>query len=1110
VQRPAGLQVTNVIPSVPEVAAYSNVPWTIAVVLQNTGVAAVALDTPEVADIAITINNQMPPGFTIEAPAALSRNGSLELPGGQIDTLVYTVTSTGSRDGAATIKAEIAGKDKNNEQRLNATRNGQITVKTTAYVKIEVTRPVVHNFFELSNVGLVNTNQNFAIEVELVTNGNSEIQLPRQTIATLPQNTSQKVNFSVTAAALPDNVPETFVARILAATAAQSGGAAAIFRGADTTAQVRIQLPAELTVEVSSEYNNLATNQVFDLNAVVSNRLNAAAVNQSGRLTLILPDGAGFTIEDQGPFERAFVPGQKVAWRLRAPLNPTTAPLIVNMTTVPLDLNSEAPAAVVKSADSALVNVVFSNLSINKSAIVHPDGAKDGVVSTGQTFKIESALSFSEDLGNDTNRKITLNLPLNAGYTFKAGSQATIFNFGELVSWEILAPQNLPVEARWFLIDAEGRPGASELETAQDSIRVQTVPGATMSFEVKIDKGPSPDSSNTLTVNQGFFIKATLRNLGTAAAVDTANVRLQLGETGVTTTDSLEKKIYIPRGENSGVVEWVAKAPPVRTPASELTVQLINQLKDENTNNTAPWNQGNPQNVINVTVVTDSVGTLFVEQLVIDRPTGAADNTLSTRQEFTVSAKIAGRNLINLKADLIVPPGFGFVVDEDKIQEFDDWDGVDYVTWRVLAPTDRAMDQSIRVEVKADDKNSLESVQSTSPSLVIDVVTRAELLLDAAITGPTSVSLDNVASIGQSFEIEARLDNRGEADTVGTGSISLALPLGYTTNEPLTKTTSNGHAVWQVTARSTPSAAAEVITLTLLQPFPNDENTGEDAQVIGIQKTLSIRTEEPSLTVTDISAGLGIKGGPVINQQKSVPVLGFDWHNEGDEGSSNIVIKGLRFYVVDRQSTELLPNAGISRIQVVAGDNPGKVFGQLTEIPNTNPLTLNFTISDTVLGGGSKQATVLIDVANNATAGDFFLTVRSGDDIIAENADPPSRRVQVNLSGGTIMSAASVLSSANYEDSFFNYPNPLRQGITTFSYSLPQSSDVDFRIFTMLGELVYARSYKSTDPQGLAGPHKDIVWNGKNGNDDRVFNGAYLAVLKTNAGTVKTKVAVVQ
>ncbi len=1130
VQRRAELAIVSVNPSAAVVPAESNNPWTIPVVLRNNGGAAIALNPPIDDNLTITIDGAQQNDYTIVPPAFLSRNGNLILPGGEIDTLLYRVDNTGRRGGAATIHALIAGKDRNNNLALSAEKNGEVRIETIASVKITFTRPIVNHFFQNSNVGSVNTNQNFAIEVEvenssledvrdvlveLVSSTNSShIPAQQQTIVSLPQRQQRQIRFEVIAAATPDNQPENFVARVLDATAAISGGRANINRGADTTAQVRIQLPAELALEVNADFNNLTTNQIFELNAEVSNLPNAAEVDQSGRLTLSLPEGSGFTILDPG-MEQPFNPGQRVVWRLQAPDSATAGPLAVNMTTVPRDLNSAASAIVAKSADSALVNVVFSNLNISKSVIIDPEGAKDGVVSTGQTFKIESSLAFSKDLAQ---KKITLTLPSNTGYEFRSGSSATIFDFSAQESWEILVP-GAPVDTRSFIIKAEGvtENGTGVPVTNSDTVRVQAVQQATLDFSVKLIK-PGQDTTGALTVDQTFTIRATLANQGVAAAVDTATVRLQLGETGVTTTDDLEKKIYISSG-SSGVVEWIAQAPPIPTPESILTVQLLNRLNDENSGGPAVWNRGIDNSVINKAVRTDSVGTLFVDQLYIYEPAGAADNTLSTQQEFRVRALIKGRNLTTLRAELVVPAGFSFVNEADRIQRFDSLDVETSRVWQMRAPRNRLSQQQIYVTVTGKDANSGSEVSSISSNLVVDIVESADLFLSASITYPQSVALDNVASIGQPFEITAILENRGEADTVGAGSINLVLPAGYTTAEPLAKTTINSQARWQVTARNTPSVVAEVITLTLNKPYPNDRNTGDEAPASVVERTLNIRTEETILTVTDISASQGIKAGPVISQQKGIPVLALDWRNEGNEGSSNIVMKTLKFYVVNSQNQDLPPNAAVARVQVVAGDDPNKVLGQLTEIPNTNPLTLNFAIIDTVFGGASKQATILVDVANAATADDFFLTVRSGNDIIAENADSPSKQVQVNLAGGTITSVAAVLSSANYEDSFYNYPNPfstVRNGRTTFNYSLPQDSEVDFRIFTLLGELVYTKSFKSTDPQGKAGARTNgvsqgfIEWDGRNGNGDLVFNGVYMAVLKTSAGTVTTKVAVVK
>ena len=111
-----------------------------------------------------------------------------------------------------------------------------------------------------------------------------------------------------------------------------------------------------------------------------------------------------------------------------------------------------------------------------------------------------------------------------------------------------------------------------------------------------------------------------------------------------------------------------------------------------------------------------------------------------------------------------------------------------------------------------------------------------------------------------------------------------------------------------------------------------------------------------------------------------------------------------------------------------------------------------------------------------------------------------------------MLSASSAVSAADYNE-FFNYPNPFRPSEGTwFNYYLPQASQVDFRILTLAGELVWQQTFEASSPQAIQGARRGtnsrIFWDGRNGNGELVLNGVYIAVLKTSAGVVTTKVAV--
>lgn len=1130
VQRPAGLYIAKVYPSKPQVPGSDNRPWYIYVVVQDTGGAAVVLNPPAREDFTIKVNEEVQSDYVIEAPSGLLHKGGLLLNGGEIDTLVYTVTSTGDRGGVASLEAALDWKDENNNQAGLATMNGQITVTTTATVQIKQTSLIdVYNSFNGTNVGLLNTQQQFALEVlvenrslvedvenvlvELTSNGNSQVANAQQTIARIPQREQATLRFTITAAAAPTagNVQEIFTARILAATASRSGGPAEILDSADPTDEIRIQLPAQLTLDISSTFDNLTTNQLFEITALVTNRENSAEVDEQGEATLFTPPD--FIVEEPaGVITQSFEVDKAVKWSIRAPQNATSAMLYARITKPPLDRNNRANAQLANEEDSVAVRVERSNLRINRTAIISPEGAVDGVLSSTQSFRIESLVSSSPDLSQDS---IALVLPPNTQYAFRAGSRRVQpIESRDKIFWDVQAPAS-GEDALWFYVIANGLTGTDSSVTARDSIRVTTVQGALISFKADILK--SGGAEGELSLEQDFTIRATVGNEGAAGVLDSIKVRLQLGETGVTTPGEPEVKVIVLSGK-TGSVQWSAKAPNVPMPSSDLSLELLNRPRDENSGDYAAWDRGIEQYIQKLTVRTDSVGTLFVSKPVIDLPGGATDGILSTLQEFRVQAVVGGSNLADVNVELKVPGGFEFVNESERIQRRGLLDQQESMVWRLKAPIAAISSQPLFVNVNAKDANSGRPLANRSDSLFVDVVARADLRVEASITSPASVAIDYVASTNQLFSITARVINDGTAKAVETDSIVLFLPTGggYSTVEPLVKSSMNGVVVWQVKARNKLSTGLDAIAV-IIRKKPLDENTNQPAQVSTDRTSISIRTEDLFLSVRSAA---DLKGGPVARKQQSVPLMVLELRNEGNEGSSDITVKSMQFYVQDRDGKELAPNAAIQRVRVVGHDSQ-RELGRLDNVTATNPLALSFASPDTIAGGTFKVVDVLVDVADNATAGNFYLRLRSGDDVAANNKDAPYDPIKVTLTTGELTSAAAVLFDDQFDRSFYNFPNPFapnRQGEikTSFNYYLPQDSEVDFRIYTLLGELVYAVSYKESDPQGRAGSRTDgfskgfIEWNGLNGNRELVLNGVYLAVLKTKTGTVTTKVAVVK
>jgi hypothetical protein len=109
-----------------------------------------------------------------------------------------------------------------------------------------------------------------------------------------------------------------------------------------------------------------------------------------------------------------------------------------------------------------------------------------------------------------------------------------------------------------------------------------------------------------------------------------------------------------------------------------------------------------------------------------------------------------------------------------------------------------------------------------------------------------------------------------------------------------------------------------------------------------------------------------------------------------------------------------------------------------------------------------------------------------------------------------------VITENDLKRSFRNYPNPFGtpdRKKTHFIYYLAQDCDIDLKIYTLIGELVWSCSYSSSDPRGKRGVHQEdgITWDARNARGNKVLNGVYIARIKTSYGeTAMTKIAVIK
>ncbi|MCI0496590.1 hypothetical protein L0Z72_16430, partial [candidate division KSB1 bacterium] len=182
-----------------------------------------------------------------------------------------------------------------------------------------------------------------------------------------------------------------------------------------------------------------------------------------------------------------------------------------------------------------------------------------------------------------------------------------------------------------------------------------------------------------------------------------------------------------------------------------------------------------------------------------------------------------------------------------------------------------------------------------------------------------------------------------------------------------------------------------------------------------------------------------------------------------------------------------------------------------------NPVEIPFATPVTIAAQQTAPLYFEFDFPENL-AQRFKISLQDSSYINASSSLPLTIVNEYRNSHGmiNIESHSPVIVPPTLKQAFGNYPNPFGSSgkeVTHFVYYLTQNTDLQLRIFTLLGELVWKCAYRASDPQGKKGLHQsqDIVWNGKNLKGHTVLNGVYVAIIQTTDGNSATaKIAVLK
>ncbi len=922
VEQGAVLEITDIIDYVDNINAGDKwQPWSIFVEVSNPGTADLEFIEITEDNITFSVNGQLDDEYEIRPPSGLEHSGNFILPAGQTDTLKYIVSQNGDIAGLAEYTVFLKAYDLNVGKDRLITQMGKDTVFVNSEALIQIIDTEVNSpLHDETGAGLVNRGQEFEIHVKMrtgqllgvdsvaveLTSEGLSLARPETTIVeNIDRDRRATAVFTLTADDSWDisqgEVVEQFYARIISAISANSSLPAQIREPEnpeDLTTRLRIQVPARIAFNIRlamDSLNAVVTGQEFDVIARIRN-LGTAQVGYGG-LKLTPPAGYLLKQNDQNfssePVEKSFSLSDRqdtldVPFTLRAPSAESGPDSIVAfMTRLPRDLNANDSAYVENRGDTLAIRTAGKQLTIQTLSIFRPDGATDGVLSTGQDITIRAVVEATDNVHN---RRAKLSLPILPGdsnYEFKTPQELKVTENNSILEWVLKAPEQRVVEQHDFELSVTGTASDGSNMNPKRTVSInRIVKKADLSVEPLHVSWPQTAMKNSeafFAAGRTAILRTRVKNTGEAQLAGQGRIRLDLRDSGLTLGDgeTLEKVFT-----DDSNIEWNVTAPQIPKPEAHIIrVQIVTAPNDENTGQQASVTF----NTRELTVHTERAGTVQVANMMIKSPTGTVINTVSTQQIFKVTATV---NAFNVKDNQVLArlyfssPAFS-ISGREKVLEFTD--ETLETTWEVTAPAEASTGpDSMWIVTHAKDKNSGQDIDVTSNKVMLYTNERTSFSIEPFISAPDSMT--SLVSTEQEFSLTARIKHKGapylKSDEF---DINLTPPVEYelltSARQSVTgQQLANGiYPTWQLRApKNRPEDLSRFIFT--VENVPADVNTGLEAKVQKDEVTYTIQTVERA----KISLDAYLHGQPGVDSSTvrygNVFIVTAHLYNEGQAG----------------------------------------------------------------------------------------------------------------------------------------------------------------------------------------------------------------------------------
>jgi hypothetical protein len=1116
VQTPAQPLIYSIYTSQPEVTRGQDSLWSAVIIIRNNGGSTVEVDSS--AD-STYISFSLGSNWQIERPLTMT-GGDWILGGGETDSIVFTVEHTGEGSlGACTIHGRLSGVESNTGRRLiEDTQDGgwgSVTIEEPPFLQItEVTNLAM-------NAPYVNTGQTFSIRIRVNNNGGDSIH---DVELNLFSDGASTFNQPIPPFSLSGYESKMFEVSGIASYVADASeiftvDATGIAENTnfvhqdesspDDTTRAVIQNPASLTVM------GVYPSKTSVIGGQIDPWVIKVAVRNTGQdqadIQLDKPQSSDLTFLNNGVSQLDYKVDPDTVLKgggliLEAGSTDTLI-YTVRATgrlggTVTIRATGHGKD---KNDNTILVNTAQSSISVQSEQdfrvmstrikTLNTTDAGNGYVNTGQSFKV---MTIVENGLGQTIPNIQVLLQ-SSGSSIISNPIKTIPqlvpNSWDSLEFNVTASENENLSGEIFtamIYQSASHPGPAVDSTAIAFIQNP----AQLQVQLSLSS-----SSGQFSVNQSFTLQASMINQGSARVDSSGRVCIKL-PSDYTLLSSADTSAISP----GAPAQW-----SIKTPASvdfeqtdQISVILYQFPYEINTGDLASVEQDSLQ--IDVTVIQRSLEATVS----IPSPLGAGDRELSTDQTFTVRVSVESHHCKNITAEITLPSPW-YKTEDDLMKSVIS----NEVTWQITAPNIAMGSAFISVTTKGEDSLQDGVYIEDTDYLELTCVSKADLYMTLSILSPPDAVEDNIISLGQEFEIGASLENRGDADTVGTAAATLkTLPTGYTTTQSYTKALVNGQASWIIRAPN--SATGKAVNIEAeLTTIPMDINTNKSCHVSRGSDKVAVTTEGAWLAISMVPLSPSVTSSLVPGQEQ-VKLMMLQLDNRGVEGASPIRINRISFAVEDLTGLEISPSSVLSNISIVNSVDSTIVYGECIFVPDTNRVDV-FLSNARVTWDTNLELTVCGKIPEKDGVSYFQLNIPTGDYIEARDNTSGIMVPVKDITGEDLINLRSdpkhVFNPEN-EAILWNCPNPFGEpGKTTtdISFYVKEAKETTLRIFTIIGEPVCTKFYTAAELENVVGSIQKWIWDGRNDKGLIVLNGVYYLFLETNGRVIaKTKIAFVK